>query len=603
MMALLQDNPEVQLAFSMAENQGVYALLLGSGLSRSAGIKSGWEIMIDLISRIAKGRGVKDQDDWALWYRNEFGEEPSYSRVLEDAAPTQSERMKLLRGYIEPEAGDDDLNSRRPTAAHKAIAHLVSAGYVRVILTTNFDRLMEIALAEQGVSCSIISSPDDLGGAEPYTHCRCQLLKLSGDYMDTRILNTDLELAEYPEAYEQHLERVFDEFGLVVSGWSGDWDIALRRALLRAPNRRYPFYWAKRGTLTDWGSKVVGHRDGRVVETEGADHFFTELQERVELFEQLRQANPDTVELLVASAKRYVATEADRVRLRDLFERELHRALEQLEAVTSDDPREFNQDLFELRVTQCEAIFEPLGRMMGVLGAHGSDSTLKLAQEVVSRLYAFSQRRLPNPPVRTFEKLWAYPAVLCLTSYCVALTCEERWRLLRDFLRTPAHVEPSAPITFVGMENGRYGGLFLDMWMLGEQVLERLSDIPVKHYAVSYRTLAIMKKWRSSFSAIRHDFEETFMLYEGLGALIQAEHIDASTRLEKYRRRQQEPDPILSLGLASRTEDNTTRMLEKVRDLSSELAHAGFEASSGDALEYFEISYQWQAERWKRGFR
>jgi len=602
-MALLQDNPEVQLAFSMAENQGVYALLLGSGLSRSAGIKSGWEIMIDLISRIAKGRGVKDQDDWALWYRNEFGEEPSYSRVLEDAAPTQSERMKLLRGYIEPEAGDDDLNSRRPTAAHKAIAHLVSAGYVRVILTTNFDRLMEIALAEQGVSCSIISSPDDLGGAEPYTHCRCQLLKLSGDYMDTRILNTDLELAEYPEAYEQHLERVFDEFGLVVSGWSGDWDIALRRALLRAPNRRYPFYWAKRGTLTDWGSKVVGHRDGRVVETEGADHFFTELQERVELFEQLRQANPDTVELLVASAKRYVATEADRVRLRDLFERELHRALEQLEAVTSDDPREFNQDLFELRVTQCEAIFEPLGRMMGVLGAHGSDSTLKLAQEVVSRLYAFSQRRLPNPPVRTFEKLWAYPAVLCLTSYCVALTCEERWRLLRDFLRTPAHVEPSAPITFVGMENGRYGGLFLDMWMLGEQVLERLSDIPVKHYAVSYRTLAIMKKWRSSFSAIRHDFEETFMLYEGLGALIQAEHIDASTRLEKYRRRQQEPDPILSLGLASRTEDNTTRMLEKVRDLSSELAHAGFEASSGDALEYFEISYQWQAERWKRGFR
>jgi len=112
-----------------------------------------------------------------------------------------------------------------------------------------------------------------------------------------------------------------------------------------------------------------------------------------------------------------------------------------------------------------------------------------------------------------------------------------------------------------------------------------------------------MKKWRSSFSAIRHDFEETFMLYEGLGALIQAEHIDASTRLEKYRRRQQEPDPILSLGLASRTEDNTTRMLEKVRDLSSELAHAGFEASSGDALEYFEISYQWQAERWKRGFR
>jgi hypothetical protein len=43
---------ETQLAFSVYESKGVYALLLGSGLSRAANIPTGWEITLDLIRRI-----------------------------------------------------------------------------------------------------------------------------------------------------------------------------------------------------------------------------------------------------------------------------------------------------------------------------------------------------------------------------------------------------------------------------------------------------------------------------------------------------------------------------------------------------------------------
>jgi hypothetical protein len=35
-----------QLAFSVYEGKGVFALLLGSGLSRAAGIPTGWEITL-----------------------------------------------------------------------------------------------------------------------------------------------------------------------------------------------------------------------------------------------------------------------------------------------------------------------------------------------------------------------------------------------------------------------------------------------------------------------------------------------------------------------------------------------------------------------------
>jgi hypothetical protein len=58
-------DPLTQLAFSIYESKGVYALLLGSGLSRSAGIPTGWEITLDLVRRVAVAQGTEEQADWA----------------------------------------------------------------------------------------------------------------------------------------------------------------------------------------------------------------------------------------------------------------------------------------------------------------------------------------------------------------------------------------------------------------------------------------------------------------------------------------------------------------------------------------------------------
>ena len=52
--------PILNLAISMHANPGVYALLLGSGVSRSAGIFTGWEIVLDLVTRIAHLQGQTD---------------------------------------------------------------------------------------------------------------------------------------------------------------------------------------------------------------------------------------------------------------------------------------------------------------------------------------------------------------------------------------------------------------------------------------------------------------------------------------------------------------------------------------------------------------
>jgi hypothetical protein len=81
-MTILLNDPITQLAFSVYENKGVFAILLGSGLSRSADIPAGWEITLDLVCRVATAQGVEEQQDWAKWYREQIGQQPNYSRML-----------------------------------------------------------------------------------------------------------------------------------------------------------------------------------------------------------------------------------------------------------------------------------------------------------------------------------------------------------------------------------------------------------------------------------------------------------------------------------------------------------------------------------------
>ena len=238
-MSILADDPLTQLSFSVHQNKGVFALLLGSGLSRAAGIPTGWEITLDLIRRVALAQGVEKQTDWADWYRKKTGQEPDYSALLEELGASPDERRSILHGYIEPTDEDREEGRKVPTAAHQAIADLIQSGHIRVVITTNFDRLLENALRERGVEPTVVASADSLEGAEPLTHTSCYILKLHGDYKDARILNTDAELSAYPEQYEVALDRILDEHGLIVCGWSGEWDHALRAAFLRAPNRRY----------------------------------------------------------------------------------------------------------------------------------------------------------------------------------------------------------------------------------------------------------------------------------------------------------------------------------------------------------------------------
>ena len=97
-------DPTVSLAFALHSNPGAYAALIGSGVSVGAGIPTGWQVTLDLISKVARVLGEDPGDDLTGWYQRRLGEEPDYSKLLDALAKSPVERSALLRSYFEPTA-------------------------------------------------------------------------------------------------------------------------------------------------------------------------------------------------------------------------------------------------------------------------------------------------------------------------------------------------------------------------------------------------------------------------------------------------------------------------------------------------------------------
>ena len=199
-----------------------------------------------LIRKLAILEGESSIDDPEQWFQDKYHEQPNYSFIVDQVAPGQTDRRNLLKIYIEPVDDEREQGLKIPALAHKAIAQLVKNGKIRVIVTTNIDQLLETALKEEGISPVIIFNDDSLEGAMPIIHSECTIIKLHGDYLDTRIKNTPDELSKYSEKMNKYIDRIFDEFGLIICGWSASWDMALRDALYRRQNRRFSTYWAYR---------------------------------------------------------------------------------------------------------------------------------------------------------------------------------------------------------------------------------------------------------------------------------------------------------------------------------------------------------------------
>src|ERR1035437_643988 len=422
--------PSLSLAVSVQSNPGVYALLIGSGVSRSSGVPTGWEIVVELIRRLAKLIGEECGNDPQDWYRTSFGRDPDYSSILNDIAKSSAERMQLLRSFFEPTDEERQEGRKLPTPAHRAIAELVAKGYFRVLITTNFDRLLESALADVGMQPFVISTPDAAKGALPLAHSRCAVIKVNGDYLDIRLRNTSDELAHYEDAIERFLDQVFDEYGLVVCGWSGEWDTALRGALERCSTRRFTTYWATRDKLSQKAQDIATLRQATVIPIAGADEFFTDLRGKVSALEDMATTDVLSAKVAVARMKRYVADPAHRISLHDLVTSETEKAYALLTGprfpVTA--PSLSSKNVGALFKTYEDAV-EVVLRLL-ICGAYWSepqhDTLLLRCFKRIADQQAF------QTSIVVLANLKRYPSLLLLYGAGIAALSRQNYRVLKS---------------------------------------------------------------------------------------------------------------------------------------------------------------------------
>ncbi|WP_456988894.1 SIR2 family protein [Kitasatospora sp. cg17-2] len=430
--------PHVNLAFGLRAVPSGYAVLLGAGASVSSGMLSAWGVQCDLISKIATAEGaeIPDTDTGPYdWYLNRFDREPAYDTLLADLAKTPSERQALLRSYFEPNETEREQGLKRPTDAHRALAKLVASGHIRVIITLNFDHLVESALRDEGLNPAVIRNPSDLNGMLPL-HAQRQgvVVHLHGDYLDPASMrNTPEELAEYEPVVDRFLDQVFDEYGLIIAGWSATYDPALGTALKRCPTRRFATYWADPYHLSAAASELLEHRQGTYVEA-NADSFLSRTADAVTALAESNRDNPNNIAIAIATAKRELRGQGPAINLHDALRREAARIADHpLRTETPNIPRSDLDAEHDRRLSVWEAETEKFAALVAVTAYWGDDATDRYWFPDIERL-ADTTWDNGEPALNDLRRT---PATVLLHSAGVGAIGNDRWSVVASLLTDP----------------------------------------------------------------------------------------------------------------------------------------------------------------------
>ena len=217
MAKLFRVNVEVvadhEVIRNITTSTGSFVAWLGAGPSREAGIKTGGEICTQLREEMVSSVRPTDADAWAAAELNWDDQKRRYSAVLQQARPTRALRVQYFRELV---------RGLQPSFSHHVVSLLMSSGIIkRTCLTTNFDKLLEMAHSQQGESdWQAIRSEDE---AEFWDELddKCFIIKLHGDYDTHNLLNTSEETLQIPRRLQQIAHEVLRQSGLVILGSSG----------------------------------------------------------------------------------------------------------------------------------------------------------------------------------------------------------------------------------------------------------------------------------------------------------------------------------------------------------------------------------------------
>lgn len=326
-------DPILPLSISIADSGRTYALFLGSGISKKAGIPTGGDILKNTLELLFKMENEVEEIDEAAfdeWFRENNYADLVYSEILERLHPSQEDRRNFLEKFF---LGVD------PTEAHYTIAELVEKNLIKCIVTTNFDKLMEKALQDKGISFDVVTSKNDLDELKPREHSNCRILKLHGDYQKSNIKNTKKELEKLEEGLEEEFKDILDKFGFVVIGYKGS-DEGVMNCLENRKNPRYTLYWLTRENVSDRVNELLQQQNGKIIIRNSADEFLNELIRKIEIFQT--HETGETPEFLIQQIKEYIQKK-DTIGFQETLKKQIRNLRKKWEEIYNNTDEEFQK--------------------------------------------------------------------------------------------------------------------------------------------------------------------------------------------------------------------------------------------------------------------
>ena len=244
---------DVDVIRNIVTNQGAFTAWLGAGASIEAGVSTARDICDFIRKEVAAFDKPADEDAWARSELDWDDPRRRYSTCLLRYATTPVQRLRYFRSLIE---------GVQPSFSHHALCLLMSSEVLQgTCLTTNFDKLIEMAFAQQGFSeCQSIRSDKE---AEFWRQeeGKCYVVKLHGDYETYNIQNTRNETIFVAGPVRRIVLDAVKHGGLFFVGSSG-YEESIKSLLneLLGPEQ-------VKGTIPNmgvyWGVRVSGVRPAR----------------------------------------------------------------------------------------------------------------------------------------------------------------------------------------------------------------------------------------------------------------------------------------------------------------------------------------------------
>ena len=314
---------QADLVARLCDRSPRFAWFLGAGASRAAGLPTATDIIWDLKWRHYCREENQDIDRADLQndavrarvqsYFDARGfpslwEADEYTVYFERIFGSDRERQRL---YISAQLAEERVSL---SVGNRVFGALLAAGLTRVAFTTNFDTVVEKALAEMGHRALPVyhlegaqAANEALNNENFPLYC-----KLHGDFRYDSLKNLAPDLESQNDELSLCLINAANRFGLVVSGYSGR-DASVMRLFHRVLDSPNPFphglYWTvmKGSTVppaVDWlvDAAVAKGVAATVVEIQTFDAFMLHLWRNIQdkpsaLDAKVRRSRPATVDI------------------------------------------------------------------------------------------------------------------------------------------------------------------------------------------------------------------------------------------------------------------------------------------------------------------